>query len=145
MKKSICILLICFLATVILAGCVETGNNSTDISNAASVESSNETPYEASNSSAGIEESSTDIEESTKKVTYILTPEQVIDAIPEVFYEDDEYRYEFPITQSILVIVYYSDGTTQNLPEALESGNITIEDLGRFSIPYARIPKDSSN
>ena len=55
----------------------------------------------------------------------------------DVFYKDEEYYYYLPYSRmSEYVIVEYSDGTTQNIKEALEAGNITIADLDRFNIEY---------
>ena len=55
----------------------------------------------------------------------------------DVFYNDEEYYYYLPYSRmSEYVIVEYADGTTQNIKEALEAGNITIADLDRFNIEY---------
>ena len=55
----------------------------------------------------------------------------------DVFYKDEEYYYYLPYSRmSEYVIVEYADGTTQNIKEALEAGNITIADLDRFNIEY---------
>ena len=63
------------------------------------------------------------------------------DDAEDLFYEDENYRYVFeawPMHEYI--IVEYSDGTTQNVKEALEDGNITIADLDRFDIKYFKRP-----
>lgn len=62
------------------------------------------------------------------------------DAI-ETFYRDDTYEYCFsgsPMHE--YVIVEYADGTTQNVQEAFDAGNITIADLDRFNIEYLKSP-----
>lgn len=55
----------------------------------------------------------------------------------DIFYKDEECYYYLPFSRmSEYVIVEYADGTTQNIKEALEAGNITIADLDRFNIEY---------
>ena len=62
------------------------------------------------------------------------------DAI-DTFYRDETYEYNFPgQPMHKYVIVEYEDGTTQNIKEALEAGNITIADLDRFDIKYFKDP-----
>ena len=59
----------------------------------------------------------------------------------DTFYTDEDYKYSFhswPMHK--YVIVEYEDGTTQNVKEALEEGNITIADLDRFNIEYLKYP-----
>ena len=58
------------------------------------------------------------------------------------FYEDDSYSYYYgQYNKSAYMIVTYSDGTRENIKEALEKGNITIEDLDKFNIKYCKKPK----
>ena len=58
------------------------------------------------------------------------------------FYEDDSYRYYYgQYNKSAYMIVTYSDGTRENIKEALAKGNITIEDLDKFNIKYCKEPK----
>lgn len=61
--------------------------------------------------------------------------------IEEPFFEDESYIYIFgsPISQH--VIVEYTDGSTENIKKALESGHIQITDLDKYSIHYASEPK----
>ena len=61
--------------------------------------------------------------------------------IEEPFFEDESYIYIFgsPISQH--VIVEYTDGSTENIKEALEKGHIQITDLDKYSIHYASEPK----
>lgn len=54
----------------------------------------------------------------------------------ETFYEDEMYRYCFSNIESHLKDVYYSDGTCENIVDALEAGHITIDDLGVYDISY---------
>lgn len=59
----------------------------------------------------------------------------------DTFYADEDYTYLFPNwDMHEYVIVEYEDGTTQNVKEALEAGNITIADLDRFNIEYLKSP-----
>lgn len=63
----------------------------------------------------------------------------------ERFYEDDNYIYTFaeaPMSQYI--IVRYTNGSKQNVTEALEDGNITITDLDTYGIRYGAEPKHIS-
>lgn len=55
----------------------------------------------------------------------------------EVFFEDETNRYIFPNIVSHYVIVTYSDGSSEPIIEALESGRASISDLNRFQIDYA--------
>ena len=66
----------------------------------------------------------------------------------EVFYTDGEYSYVFSCIKSQHVTVYYSDGTSENVVDALDSGRIGIEELDRFGISYFKdcyIPEDEDN
>ena len=61
----------------------------------------------------------------------------------DAFYTDDEYIYFFGYYgMHEYVIVEYADGTTQNVAEAFQAGNITIADLDRFNIGYVKMPVD---
>ena len=58
------------------------------------------------------------------------------------FYKDENFIYYFGFfPMSSYIIVEYSDGTSQNIREALADGNITIEDLDRFGIKYGKMEK----
>ena len=54
----------------------------------------------------------------------------------EFFYSDEWYDYAFSGIKSSYVMVYYKDGTEENVKVALEAGNITIKDLDGFHIQY---------
>ena len=58
----------------------------------------------------------------------------------EGFYRDDNYTYFFTSIKSQYVIVYYVDGTKQNVKEALVEGKIKISDLDWFGIEYGKEP-----
>jgi len=69
------------------------------------------------------------------------TNEIVCNQAIEEFYEDENYKYSYSCMKSNLVIVEYSDGTEETAKEALESGNIKINDLDRFGIVYYSFEK----
>lgn len=57
--------------------------------------------------------------------------------IEEVFYEDDDYVYTFGENpMSHYIIVQYTDGSEQNVKDALDDGNIEISDLDTYGIRY---------
>ena len=58
----------------------------------------------------------------------------------EMFYSDNTYNYCFASIRSHYVIVYYKDGTEQNVKDALADGRININDLDRFGIKYYKDP-----
>ena len=59
----------------------------------------------------------------------------------EPFYSDENYIYEFSCIISPYVIVYYQNGTEENVKVALEKGHITIADLDEYDIGYTKRPK----
>lgn len=74
-------------------------------------------------------------------VDYRATCGAVWDEALDEFFQDEDYIYYFgERPHSAYIIVEYSDGTTQNVKEALEDGNITIADLDRFDIKYFKNP-----
>ena len=54
----------------------------------------------------------------------------------EGFWIDGEYTYCFSSIKSHYIIVHYSDGTQENVREAMEGGRVTLSDLDRFGIGY---------
>lgn len=56
----------------------------------------------------------------------------------EEFYRDGKFIYEFSCVKSEYVEVHYSDGTKENIKEALKSRNILITDLDDFNIEYSK-------
>lgn len=54
----------------------------------------------------------------------------------EEFYRDGKFIYEFSCVKSEYVEVHYSDGTKENIRDALKNGNILITDLDDFNIEY---------
>ena len=59
----------------------------------------------------------------------------------EPFFEDERYIYVFGNPTSEYVTVKYSDGSTENVKEALENGHIQITDLDKHKINYFTEPK----
>ena len=59
----------------------------------------------------------------------------------EPFFEDERYIYIFGNPISQYVIVEYTDGSIENVKEALEKGHIQITDLDKYSINYYSEPK----
>lgn len=67
------------------------------------------------------------------------------DAI-ECFYTDANFQYFFDSIKSEYVMVYYTDGTSENVTAALGAGNITIADLKKYDIWYFhRVREDLPN
>jgi hypothetical protein len=52
----------------------------------------------------------------------------------EEFYRDETYIYYFPDVR--VVVVYYPDGTSQDVTDALKDGKIKVTDLKKFGITY---------
>ncbi len=61
--------------------------------------------------------------------------------VEERIYEDYSHIYVFGNPRSQYVIVKYTDGTEENVKEALGSGRIKITDLDRYGISYFAEPK----
>ncbi len=62
----------------------------------------------------------------------------------EPFYEDEQYAYVFPAIMSYDCTVYYSDGSSENIVDALKAGRATPADLDRFDIHYFTYPISKS-
>ena len=65
-----------------------------------------------------------------------VTEQLPTDEAIEPFWEDEGYIYSFPSIRSHLVVVTYSDGSTEDIRAALENGIVEIKDLSRFGIQY---------
>ena len=78
-----------------------------------------------------------DIED--RSVTELLPTDEAM----ELFYEDEYQDYFFPSIRSHLVMVTYSDGSTEDIRMALEKGSVEILDLNRFGIQYTAKEKFS--
>ncbi len=66
---------------------------------------------------------------------------QVVLTVEERFYEDYSHIYRFGCPISQYITVTYTDGTEQNVKDALLDGHITVADLDRFGISYFAEPK----
>jgi len=69
-------------------------------------------------------------------VTADVNPGTPREDMKEVFFEDESYIYSFNYPQSSVIKAFYTDGSEQNVKDALNDGNITISDLDRFNISY---------
>ncbi len=58
----------------------------------------------------------------------------------EGFYADSEYTYYFPSIKSQYIDVFYSDGTSENIKDAISAGRVTVADLDAFDIGYYKMP-----
>ncbi len=144
MKKLAIIALCVILLSSSLFGCDQAEESKTDISECVS-ETGSEAPPEQS------EEVSDDVSVEVSELTFTIVDKRDgqngcwAEAIDE-FFEDDNFTYYFSDTpMSEYIIVKYSDGTTQNVKEALADGNITIEDLDRFGIKYLKYSKSTGD
>ena len=68
------------------------------------------------------------------------TTESADDAI-ERFYEDGQYIYQFSQVISQNITVYYKDGTSENVKDALKNGRIMITALDWYGIDYRKTEK----
>ena len=79
-------------------------------------------------------------EESGNEIINIIDPTKDEEfSYPEAvekFFEDENNEYFFSGIYSQYVIVYYADGTQEDIVTALNSGRATISDLDRFDIRY---------
>ncbi len=134
MKKVLCILTVTLLSAAVFVSC-EADEESKQISNESSETVSEGSVYTGDESDISAEEEVT--------VTEIIVTGQAIDEAIDVFYEDEYYKYLFgTMPQHEYVIVKYSDGSTQNVKEALEEGRITVFDLDKYDIEYLKAPKE---
>ena len=62
----------------------------------------------------------------------VCTPEK------ELFYEDKDYKYYFPVTCYGYAMVRYKDETEETLQDALKYGRIDITALDKFKISYTK-------
>ena len=76
----------------------------------------------------------------TGKIVNIIDRTQdeniAVDTALEMFYEDETAVYYFSGMMSEYILVEYENGSRKTVKEALEIGDITIEDLDRFNINY---------
>ncbi len=60
------------------------------------------------------------------------------DTMIETFYVDDTYAYQFPCAKSQYIFVYYADGSSRMLKDALTAGDVTLEDMEDFGILFTK-------
>ena len=130
--------LLCFLmVAAMFAGCDTPEESKADVNSKDSLLSTSEDISETVS-----EEISEEVSEEVSQVLDFVIVDYrdthgFADCGYDVFYTDEEYYYYLPYSRmSEYVIVEYADGTSQNIKEALEAGNITIADLDRFNIEY---------
>ncbi len=81
------------------------------------------------------------VEVGTKTVVNIVDEidyNNVICPAFDYFYTDGTYTYYFTNLIGSYIIVYYSDGTSENVRDAFETGIVTLADLDRFGIYYEK-------
>ena len=61
----------------------------------------------------------------------------------EVFYIDENYGYQFGVGLSYATNVYYKDGTSENVKDALKSGRIFITALEWHGVLYSKVQKNN--
>ena len=83
---------------------------------------------------------------SESQVENIIDTTHGADDAFEAFYVDEDYIYEFPQIISQNITVYYKDGTSENLKDALKSGRIgdvtVLEWFGIYYFSWQRRPKN---
>lgn len=60
----------------------------------------------------------------------------------EKFYSDELYDYSFPCIKSNYVIVVFCNGSEKNIIDALNDGDVIVEDLDTFNIKYYKTEKN---
>jgi len=71
-----------------------------------------------------------------------VPPDMVFPDEADIFWEEEGYVFFFDSPISEYVVVEYSDGSTQNVKEALAEGRITIHDVRQSGIQiYSRKPE----
>ena len=87
-------------------------------------------------------------DEEVKKYKEVLkivdesTEDESFGQMLEEFYEDENYIYSFPDTRSSVIVVYYVDGSKENVKDALKNGHIDISELDKFEIKYYKTKKN---
>lgn len=123
MKKYI-VLVLALICVFSLAGCNGNKLNGQDSTG-------------TTNTITGNAKDSNEQDDFSKEVEDIVQYSQdVTICVGEQFYEDENYIYSFGTPMSDDTIITYTDGSTQNVKEALEEGNIEITDLDTYGIKY---------
>jgi hypothetical protein len=131
MKKCFLLMLCAVLVISAFAGCEEAEESKADISK-------NESQVVSADVS---EEMSETVKEVSEEPDFVIVDyrntQSLWDTAIDTFYRDDTYEYFFGALPMVdYVKVEYSDGTSQNIREALKDGKITIADLDEFGIIY---------
>ena len=61
----------------------------------------------------------------------------------EPFFEEGKYWYVFPSIMSHDCTVTYTDGSRENIVDALTAGHVTVEDMDAYGLPYRTLPLPS--
>lgn len=69
------------------------------------------------------------------EIVYISEPAGGAEAI-ELFWREGDIAYYFPMIESERVTVHYSDGSSENIIDALKGGRASLADLDRFGVYY---------
>ena len=75
------------------------------------------------------------------EILVIVLEKDGFDMALEKFYEDEENEYKFAAIMSPWVTVYYRNGTTENIVDAINAGRATLADLTRFGFSYYVVSK----
>ena len=129
MKKYVALALIIALA-LSLCSCLNTD---------AETESGKQGTSENNNVNTDTTASKKELAEIT--VTADINPGSPREDMKEVFFEDEKHTYSFDYPQSSVIKAVYTDGSEQNVKDALDDGNIAIEDLDAYNIKYNSEPK----
>ena len=140
--------LLCFLmVAAVFAGCDTPEENKSDTSSKDTLLHTSDDISETVSEEISEEISEEVSEEVSQVLDFVIVDYRDTHGFPDLaidaFYTDDEYIYFFGYYgMHEYVIVEYADGTTQNVAEAFQAGNITIADLDRFNIGYVKRPVD---
>lgn len=69
-----------------------------------------------------------------------LTNNFSCDEALEEIYKTEEYSYNLTCIKSKYINVIYTDGSKQNIKEALKNNKISINDLNKYKIEYVKVP-----
>ncbi len=142
MKKLVCVLLLLIFACTALTGC----NYPNENANAENGDISATGSESEGTVSDEVSEGETDGSDEISVVDIVCDFEGKYHAQAlETIYMDETYIYVLGSYCSQDIIVTYSDGTTQNVKEALDDGNITLADLDRFEIKYSKRVKPTGD
>ena len=137
--KKFAFLLLVLSAIILLFGCNTPADMESDVSSIENDVSSTESDV----SSVESDVSNTEVSDEKTVSNIVNLAEQngyFTSQVAENFYFDEQYIYTFRTLVSNYIIVHYTDGTQDNVKNALRKGHITISDLDRFDIDYITTP-----